>query len=106
MRYDGKAMTTFPTNKLALIRSASPVLRAKFGVRELAVFGSYARCDEQAGSDIDVLVSFEGPADFDRFMGLKFHLEDLLGSKVDLVTRAALRPELRERILAEAVSVA
>jgi predicted nucleotidyltransferase len=55
---------------------------------------------------VDVLVSFEGPADFDRFMELKFYLEDVLGRPVDLVTHPALRPELRARIEREATRVA
>jgi predicted nucleotidyltransferase len=57
-------------------------------------------------SDLDVLVDFEGPATFDGFMGLKFFLEDTLEVKVDLVTRAALKPRLRERIESEARRVA
>lgn len=92
--------------KIELIRQEVPVLRTRFGVRELAVFGSAARGDSKENSDIDVLVAFDGPADFDRFMGLKIHLEDLLGIRVDLVTSRALRPELRSRIEKEAITLA
>jgi uncharacterized protein len=83
-----------------------PTARARFGVRELAVFGSVARGEASDASDLDVLVDFVGPATFDGFMGLKFFLEDTLGVKVDLVTRAALKPRLRARIEAEARRVA
>jgi len=65
-----------------------------------------ARGEASARSDLDVLVDFEGPATFDGFMGLKFFLEDTLGVKVDLVTRAALKPRLRERVESEARRVA
>ena len=75
-----------------------PELRVRFGVRDLSVFGSVARDEATAASDIDLLVDFEGPATFDGFMGLKLFLEDTLGVKVDLVTRAALKPRLKSRI--------
>ncbi len=83
-----------------------PIVRERFGVRELAVFGSVARGEATAASDLDVLVDFDGPATFDRFMGLKVFLEDSFGTKVDLVTRPALKPRIRDRILAEARRVA
>ena len=83
-----------------------PTARARFGVRELAVFGSVARGEASDASDLDVLVDFAGPATFDGYMGLKLFLEDSLGVKVDLVTRAALKPRLRERIESEARRVA
>lgn len=83
-----------------------PTVRERFGVRDLAIFGSVERGEATEGSDLDVLVDFSGPATFDGFMGLKFFLEDSLGVRVDLVTRAALKPRLRSRIEAEARRVA
>ncbi len=83
-----------------------PTARARFGVRDLAVFGSVARGEARHTSDVDVLVDFVGPANFDGFMGLKIFLEENLGVRIDLVTRAALKPRLRERIEAEARRVA
>lgn len=83
-----------------------PEIRKRFGVRELALFGSAARDEAQPGSDVDVLAAFDGAADFDRFMDLKFYLEELLGKRVDLATRKALRPELSARIDGEAIHVA
>lgn len=80
-------------------------LRSRYGVKELAVFGSVARNQAHAGSDLDLLVSFEGRPTFDRFMDLKFYLEDVLGMSVDLVTPNAIRPELKARIEREAVHV-
>lgn len=77
-------------------------LRTEFGVSALYVFGSVARGEALTDSDIDVLVEFDGPATFARFMDLKALLEDTLGVRVDLVTRAALRAPLKPRIEAEA----
>ena len=77
-----------------------------FGVRSLALFGSVARDQAGPNSDIDLLVEFDGPATFDRYMSLRIFLEDLLGDRIDLVTRNGLRPHLRPVIEREAVVVA
>lgn len=78
---------------------------AGFGVKTLALFGSVVRGEARPDSDLDVLVEFEGPATFDRYMGLKFFLEELLGCRVDLVTRKALKPRLRPYVEKEAIYV-
>jgi len=80
------------------LNAEAPVLKRKYAVKSLAVFGSMARGDDHEGSDVDILVTFEGPATFDNFMGLKLDLEDLLGRKVDLGTPNTLRPEMRARV--------
>src|SRR5690606_26920444 len=90
---------------LRLLAQSKSVLAARFGVRELALFGSTARDSARKDSDVDVLVSFDGPATSDRYFGVQFYLEDLLGRPVDLVTEKALRPELRPFIEREAVRV-
>ena len=72
----------------------------QFGVRRVGIFGSCARGEEQADSDVDVLVEFEKKT-FDNYMGLKFFLEAELERKVDLVIVDALKPALREEILRE-----
>jgi predicted nucleotidyltransferase len=77
-----------------------------FGVRSLALFGSAARDQASPDSDIDVLVDFEEPATFDRYMDLRIFLEDLTGRRIDLVTRKSLRPQLRPQIEREAIVVA
>jgi uncharacterized protein len=80
-------------------------LRQRFGVKDIAVFGSLARDELNEGSDLDFLVTFEGKPDFDRFMDLKLYLEDIFARPIDLVTKNALRPELRPRIEREAIHV-
>ena len=82
-----------------------PTLVARYGVDRLALFGSTVRDATRADSDIDILVSFDGPATSERYFGVQFFLEDLLGRPVDLVTDKALRPELRPFIEREAVHV-
>lgn len=78
----------------------------ELGVVSLAIFGSVARGEAGPDSDVDLLVAFDGPSTFDRFMDLKLFLEDLLGVRVDLVTEKALRPQIRPRVEAELLRVA
>ena len=67
----------------------------RFSVRRLYIFGSVARGEGKKGSDVDILVAFDGPATSARYFGVQFYLEDLFGRPIDLVTENALRPELR-----------
>lgn len=90
---------------LELLSRSKPALAARFGVIRLALFGSTARDSAGPGSDVDVLVAFDGPATSHRYFGVQFYLEDLLGCSVDLVTEKALRSELRPYIEREMVSV-
>ncbi len=76
------------------------------GVESLKLFGSAARNAAREGSDADFLVRFSGTPTFDRFMDLKFHLEDVLGVSIDLVTEDALRPEMRQSVERDALLVA
>ncbi len=82
-------------NALAILKQLKPALVQQFGVTQLALFGSTARDDASDNSDVDILVSFDGPATSTRYFGVQFYLEDRLGCPVDLVTEKALRPELR-----------
>lgn len=97
-----------PLNKSTVVRlleQEKPFLVREFDVAELALFGSVSRDDAESGSDVDILVRFNGPATSRRYFGVQFYLEDLLGHSVDLVTDKALRPELRSYIENEAVYV-
>ena len=85
-----------------LLRKHKTFLRERFGVRRIGVFGSCARGSRRKKSDIDILVEFDAPIGWE-FIDLKEYLEEILGTKVDLVTTRALKPELRESILNEVV---
>ena len=90
---------------LQALAQCKPTLVSRFGVVGLALFGSTARATARPDSDIDVLVSFDGPATSQRYFGVQFFLEDLFGRRVDLVTDKALRAELRPHVEREAVHV-
>lgn len=88
----------------AKIRELMPILRERYCVESLELFGSYVRGEQRPDSDLDVLVEFsENPGL--RFGGLVNFLEDELGVKVDLVLRKKLKPRLQKQILQEAVAV-
>ncbi len=87
-----------------MIKKNSSEIKGRFHLLSLGVFGSSARQEEHASSDVDVLVEFEEEyITFDNFMDLKFYLEDLTGRDVDLATPDVLRPRLKERILKETI---
>jgi hypothetical protein len=90
---------------LQLLAQHKPQLAQRYGVLRLALFGSTARDSASAESDIDILVAFDGPATSQRYFGVQFYLEDVLGRPVDLVTEKALRTELRPHIEREALHV-
>lgn len=77
----------------------------KHRIKRAGVFGSTATGRTRKGSDIDLLVEFGQQISLLEFVGIKYELEDLLGSKVDLVEYEAIKPMLRERILLEEIRI-
>ncbi len=90
---------------IAKLRELKPFVKARYKAKEISLFGSFVRGEQNAGSDIDVLVEFEEEADLFDLMGLTLYLEETLQRKVDVVPKNALREELRESVLAELVQV-
>jgi len=88
---------------LHLIESQRESIRG-FGVRELGVFGSFARNEQRPDSDVDVLVDMQRET-FRDYMGLLAFLERLFGRKVDLVMKDSIKPIIRDRILRETIYV-
>jgi predicted nucleotidyltransferase len=84
------------------LKKYKPFLKEKFKVRKIGIFGSYRRGEESESSDIDILVEFYEPIGWE-FIDLKEFLEKLLGRKVDLVTKKALKPQIKNKILKEII---
>ena len=80
-------------------------LRERFRVKEIGVFGSYVKGEQKKASDIDILVEFEEPIGLFQFIDLEENLSNLLGTKVDLVSKKALKPRIGEHILKEVVYI-
>lgn len=90
---------------LETLRTRKQTLIDRFGVVSLALFGSFARDEASATSDLDLLVRFDGPVTSLAYFGVQFYIEDLLGRRVDLVTDKALRAEMRPYVEREAIDV-
>jgi hypothetical protein len=88
-----------------ILKQHKDELRTKHGVKEIGIFGSYVREEEKERSDLDILVEFEPEARVSLldFVELENYLSDLLGLKVDLVEKPALKPGIGKRILREVV---
>lgn len=94
-------MVRDPNEILSVIAQHRDRIR-DYGVRRLGLFGSCARGDATASSDLDFVVEFENKS-FDAYMDLKLFLEGLFDSRIDLVLIDAIKPRLGEAILREAV---
>ncbi len=90
---------------LEILTKLKPDLVTRYGVTRLALFGSTVRDEAGPDSDIDIVVSFDGPATSKKYFGVQFLLEDELGHPVDLITEKAMRDELRPFIEREAINV-
>ena len=88
------------------ILSAARAELGELGVRSLDLFGSVARDEASADSDVDLLVEFDRPIGLFHFFRVQRRLEELPGARVDLVMRDVVKPQLRERIFAEAIRAA
>ena len=90
---------------LETLRKHKQVLRERYDVTGLALYGSFARNQATPESDVDILVRFGGPATSRSYFGTLFYIEDLLGRRIDLVTDKALRSEFRPFVEQEALDV-
>ncbi len=91
---------------LEVLKSCREGLTERFGVIDLAVFGSYAKELQKKRSDVDILVELDkSHKTFDNYMELKFYLGRIVGGKVDVVLKDSVRDELKTRIFREAVHV-
>jgi predicted nucleotidyltransferase len=87
------------------LRDLKPELQANYSVKEIGLFGSILRGEQTKSSDIDILVEFSKPVGFFKFLELEEYLEAVLGAKVDLVSRKALKPRIGRQILSEVVAI-
>jgi len=82
-------------------------LKEKYGVKEIGIFGSYVSGEYKEKSDLDILVEFEEDAKIGllKFVNLENYLSDLIGVKVDLVEKSALKPRIGKNILREVITL-
>lgn len=88
------------------LRAHLPELRQRYGIRSLAVFGSYVRGEQKRRSDLDLLVEFDDRSlSLFGFVEIENYLSGILGVKVDLVERSTLKPAIGRHILEEALPI-
>ena len=89
------------------IKELEPLLKERFKVKGIGLFGSYIRGEQKRKSDLDILVEFEESADLSLldFIGLENYLSEALGMKVDLVEKSTLKPRIGKHILEEVVGI-
>ncbi len=87
----------------AALKKEMPVLRERFKVEEIGIFGSFVRGEQKETSDIDILVGFSEPIGLIKYVSLENYLSDVLGAKVDLVAKTGLRKRIEQEVLKEVV---
>ena len=92
-------------NLIRILRQHLPALRTQYALRTIGIFGSAARGETRADSDVDLLVTFDVVPSLFTFIELEHHLSDLLGIHVDLVMQDALKPAIGHQILQEVIAI-
>jgi predicted nucleotidyltransferase len=90
---------------LQILKQKNAEMTRRFGVKTLSIFGSFARDEATATSDVDLLVEFNRPVGYFGLFALQDYLEKLLGCPVDLGTPDSLKPYMRERVMGEIIRV-
>lgn len=88
-----------------IINERRQELKDKYKITEIGIFGSYVRGEQKKKSDVDILVVFGEPISLLDLVGAGNYISDLIRTKVDLVPKEDVRPELKERILNEVVYI-
>ena len=88
-----------------ILRDQKPILREKFKVREIGIFGSVVRGEQKETSDLDLLVEFDEPIGLIKYVNLQNYLSDKVGWRVDLVMKSGLKPRISRHVLKEVIYV-
>jgi len=91
--------------KIRELEKCKGILRRKFGITSMSVFGSYARGEQQEGSDLDILAEFDSTPGLLRLIKAENYISGRLGVKADLVYAPGLKPRFKKTIISEAVMV-
>ena len=101
-----RELSVFMLNEIKeKLKNIQPELHEKYGVSKIGVFGSFSRGEEAKDSDIDILVDFDKDIDIFEYIDLRDFLSEYLSRKVDLVTRDAIKPLIKDNIMKEIVYI-
>jgi len=90
---------------LKILKDEFPYLKEEYGVKKIGVFGSYSRAEQDIKSDVDILIQFEKPIGFFKFIAIEDYLSERLKAKVELVTEDALKPIIKPYVMEDVVYV-
>ncbi len=90
---------------LKILKDEFPYLKEEYGVKKIGVFGSYSRAEQDIESDVDILIQFEKPIGFFKFIAIEDYLSERLKAKVELVTEDALKPIIKPYVMEDVVYV-
>lgn len=96
-------MTKKKEEILRILKKLKEDIKIKYKVKSIGIFGSYINNEQTDDSDIDFLVEFEENADLFHYVGLTLFLEEQFNKKVDVISKPALKEELRKKILQEVI---
>ncbi len=86
-----------------ILSKSKPIVQEKYKVKELGIFGSYVRGEQNESSDVDISIAFEKAPSLLKFIELETYLSETIGIQVDLVIKQVLKPRIGENILAEVI---
>jgi uncharacterized protein len=86
------------------LNDLKPILYREYAVKQIGLFGSFSDDSSSDDSDIDLLVEFERPIGW-KYFSLEIYLENIFGRKIDLVTKNALKEQIKDRILNQVIYV-
>jgi predicted nucleotidyltransferase len=88
-----------------ILKKHEKELKERYGIKKIGIFGSYLRTEAKKKNDLDILIEFEQDVDIGllKFVEIENYLSDLLGIRVDLVEKSALKPRIGKHILKEVV---
>lgn len=86
-----------------ILSQSKPIVQEKYKLKEIGIFGSYVRGEQNEDSDLDVLIDFEQAPTLLKFIELENYFSDTIGVKVDLVMKRVLKPRIGKNILAEVI---
>jgi predicted nucleotidyltransferase len=89
----------------SILRDQKPIIRQRFKVKGIGIFGSFVRGEQNETSDLDLLIDFEEPIGIISYVGLQNYLSDKIGERVDLITKSGLKPRISGHILKEVIYV-
>lgn len=90
---------------MRILKEELPQLRNKYGIKTIGLFGSYSREEQGMESDVDILVQFEKPVGFFKFIAMEEYLKERIGENVEIVTEDALKPYIKPGVLKDVVYV-